>query len=58
MMRVLLDTNILIHREASKVYINEIGVLFNWLDKLGHEKWVHHLSIKENENKTSKLQFA
>ena len=49
-MRVLLDTNILIHREASKIYINEIGVLFNWLDKLGHEKWVHHLSIKEIEN--------
>ncbi len=48
-MRILLDTNIVIHREASKVHINEIGVLFRWLDTLGYEKWVHHLSIKEIE---------
>lgn len=48
-MRILLDTNIIIHREASKVHINEIGVLFRWLDTLGYEKWVHHLSIKEIE---------
>jgi len=48
-MRILLDTNIVIHREASRVHINEIGVLFRWLDTLGYEKWVHHLSIKEIE---------
>lgn len=49
-MRILLDTNIIIHREASKVHFNEIGVLFRWLDTLGYEKWVHHLSIKEIES--------
>lgn len=49
-MRILLDTNIIIHREASKVHVNEIGVLFRWLDVLGYEKWVHHLSIKEIES--------
>ncbi|WP_430404101.1 hypothetical protein [Fluviicola sp.] len=48
-MRILLDTNIIIHREASQVHINEIGVLFRWIDILGYEKWVHHLSIKEIE---------
>ncbi|MGV3629787.1 MAG: hypothetical protein ACO1O6_01200 [Bacteroidota bacterium] len=48
-MRVLLDTNIIIHREASKVYNKDIGVLFKWLDRLGYEKWIHHLSILEIE---------
>ena len=33
-MKVLLDTNIIIHREASKIYNLDIGQLFNWLDKL------------------------
>ena len=46
-MRVLLDTNILIHREASKVLNEEIGTLFNWLDRLGYEKCIHPLSVKE-----------
>jgi len=30
----LLDTNILIHREASIVVRQEIGLLFNWLNQL------------------------
>jgi predicted nucleic acid-binding protein len=46
-MRVLLDTNIIIHREASNVVIREIGTLFNWLDRLHYEKCVHPLSIDE-----------
>ncbi len=41
MMRVLLDTNILIHREASTVVPQDIGQLFFWLDKLKNEKCVH-----------------
>lgn len=45
--RVLLDTNILIHREAATVVKPEIGALFNWLDKLGYGKWVHPASIEE-----------
>lgn len=46
-MRALLDTNILIHREASKVVNEEIGILFNWLDKLHYEKCIHPLSLAE-----------
>ncbi len=46
-MRVLLDTNIIIHREASKVYNEDIGLLFKWLDKTKSEKIVHPLTIEE-----------
>ncbi|MBM3882452.1 MAG: hypothetical protein FJ387_22465 [Verrucomicrobia bacterium] len=46
-MRVLLDTNVLIHREASTVVKQEIGVLFNWLDRLHYAKCVHPISIVE-----------
>ena len=40
-MRVLLDTNILIHREAATVVRQDIGKLFFWLDRLKYQKWVH-----------------
>jgi hypothetical protein len=40
-MRVLLDTNILIHREAATVVRRDIGRLFFWLDKLKCEKCIH-----------------
>lgn len=46
-MRILLDTNIVVHREASKVYNQDIGLLFNWLDKMHFEKCVHPISIEE-----------
>ena len=46
-MRVLLDTNILIHREASTVVREDIGTLFFWLDKLKCEKCIHPSSIDE-----------
>jgi predicted nucleic acid-binding protein len=46
-MRALLDTNIVIHREAGKVVRQDIGILFNWLDKLNYEKCVHPLSLDE-----------
>jgi len=46
-MKVLLDTNIIIHREASKVINPEIGQLFNWLDKLHYSKCVHRLTVAE-----------
>ena len=39
-MRAILDTNILIHRESSVVVHNDIGSLFNWLDRLGYEKLI------------------
>lgn len=46
-MRVLLDTNIIIHREASTVVRENIGVLFNWLDRLHWTKCIHPLSVAE-----------
>src|SRR4051794_28277064 len=46
-MRILLDTNILIHREASTVVRREIGNVFFWLDKLRHDKLVHPISVAE-----------
>lgn len=46
-MRVLLDTNILIHREASRTVRQDIGKLFFWLDHLRYEKCVHPLSLTE-----------
>ena len=48
-MRVLLDTNIIIHREASKVVKQEIGLLFNWLDKLHYDKCVHPVTVEESK---------
>ncbi len=51
-MKVLLDTNIIIHREASKVINQDIGVLFNWIDKLKYEKFIHPATVEElNRNK-------
>lgn len=46
-MRVLLDTNIIIHREASRVVNQDIGVLFKWLDRLHHKKCVHPMTADE-----------
>lgn len=37
-MRALLDTNIIIHREASKTVNQDIGTLFKWLEKSHCEK--------------------
>ena len=48
-MRVLLDTNVLIHREAATVVRRDIGTLFFWLDKLKYEKCVHPVSFQEIE---------
>lgn len=45
--RVLLDTNILIHREARTVVRDDIGTLFRWLDRLNYEKCVHSGSVIE-----------
>ena len=46
-MKALLDTNILIHREATKVVNEEIGTLFNWLDRLHYVKCIYPLSLAE-----------
>jgi len=46
-MKVLLDTNIVIHRENVKVTNPSIGLLFYWLDKLHYEKCIHPWSLEE-----------
>ena len=46
-MRVLLDTNIIIHREISKAIRDDIGILFRWLDNLHYDKYIHPLTVEE-----------
>lgn len=46
-MRLLLDANILIHREARTVVRSDIGTLFRWIDQLHYEKWIHPGSLEE-----------
>lgn len=46
-MRFLLDTNIIIYREASSAPIREIGILFKWLDQLHYEKCIHPETVTE-----------
>src|SRR5699024_4406369 len=48
-MRILLDTNILIHREAKFAINEDIGRLFYWLDKVKAEKIIHSVSLEEIE---------
>ena len=46
-MKVLLDTNIIIHRERIQPTEKDIGKLFFWLDKLRCKKYVHQVTIDE-----------
>jgi len=46
-MRALLDTNIIIHREASKVINQDVGILYRWLERIKYVKCVHSLTISE-----------
>lgn len=59
-MKVLLDTNIIIHREASHVKNQDIGVLFKWLDRMHYEKLIHYRSVDEilkNKNQETVTAF-
>jgi len=46
-MKILLDTNIIIHREGSLVVNENIGDLFRWLDNLNYVKYVHPVTVDE-----------
>jgi predicted nucleic acid-binding protein len=46
-MRILLDTNIIIHREAAKVMNRDIGILYRWLDELHYTKCIHPITVAE-----------
>lgn len=48
-MKALLDTNIIIHREASRVINQDVGILYRWLDRANYTKCVHSLTIAEIE---------
>lgn len=47
-MKALLDTNIIIHREAISAAVNaDVGTLFKWLDRLKYEKCIHQVTVNE-----------
>jgi len=46
-MKVLLDTNIVIHRETSTPQHKDIGNLFCWIDNLKYQKFIHQVTIDE-----------
>lgn len=53
-MRALLDTNIVIHREASRVVNRDIGTLFRWLDKGKYKKCIHPVTVEEIEKNANR----
>ncbi|MDR2694361.1 MAG: hypothetical protein LBB74_09150 [Chitinispirillales bacterium] len=59
-MKALLDTNIIIHREASKVVNQDIGILFRWIERAKYTKYIHQVTIDEvckNTNKETVYTF-
>lgn len=61
-MKALLDTNIIIHREAGSAGVNQdIGILFKWLDKAKYTKCIHPYTVQEinkNPNKATVKAFS
>lgn len=47
MPKVLLDTNIIIYRETDRILNPNTPDLFNWLDKLHYDKYIHPISERE-----------
>ena len=59
-MKALLDTNIIIHREANKIVSQDIGILYRWLDRGKYTKCIHSATIdevKKNSNKETVKSF-
>ena len=53
-MKALLDTNIIIHREANRIVSQDIGILYRRLDRGRYTKCIHSATIdevKKNPNK-------
>jgi predicted nucleic acid-binding protein len=46
-MKALLDTNIIIHREANKILNQDIGILFKWIERAKYTKYIHKITIDE-----------
>jgi len=53
-MKALLDTNIIIHREASRVINQDVGILYRWLERAKYTKCVHSLTVSEIEKYKNK----
>ncbi len=53
-MKALLDTNIIIHREANKVVSQDIGILYRWLDRGKYIKCIHSATINEIKKNSNK----
>ena len=53
-MKALLDTNIIIHREANKIVSQDIGILYRWLDRGQYTKCIHSATIKEVKKNPNK----
>ncbi len=53
-MKALLDTNIVIHREANRILNRDIGTLFKWLDKGKYEKCIHPVTVEEIKRNLNK----
>ena len=46
-MKLLLDTNIFVHREGKDPINPDIGKLFSWIDRVGYQKCVHQVTVDE-----------
>jgi len=53
-MKALLDTNIIIHREANRIVSQDIGILYRWLDRGLYTKYIHSATIGEVKKNPSK----
>ena len=60
-MKVLLDTNIIVHRETKDPINKDIGKLFGWIDKLKYTKCIHQITIDEiskHQDATTRAAFG
>ena len=53
-MKALLDTNIIIHREANRIISQDIGILYRWLDRGRYTKCIHSATIEEVKKNPNK----
>lgn len=53
-MKALLDTNIIIHREANRIVSQDIGILYRWLERGKYTKCVHSETIREIQKNPNK----
>lgn len=45
--KILLDTNVIIYRETDRILNKNTPDLFNWLDKLHYDKYIHPITKEE-----------